>query len=168
MPSVPFFPKADAIVLSCAQSTPPPRPRKVWPIFDKENFDKPIAEWPCSAADSLYPSPKDRFAVATAPEQRVPLPDRYLRAFLASNERLRLGMLWYYTRGIFEEKEFLDGLQQKAEMAQESMGWEFVVIGLLDLNYYIRLSTIGLPLAILPRGETICAHTVTQTPGVSK
>jgi hypothetical protein len=36
----------------------------------------------------------------------------------------------------------------------------------LDVNVYIRLATVGLQLAILPRGETLCAHTVTQPPGV--
>ena len=76
-------------------------------------------------------------------------------------------MLWYYTRDILKETgEFLSGLQEKAYLAQESTGWEFVIIGILDVNLYIRLATIGLPLAILPRGETICAHTITQPPGV--
>lgn len=75
-------------------------------------------------------------------------------------------MLWYYTRDILKEPEFLSGLQEKAHLAQESTGWEFAVIGILDVNFYIRLATVGLQLGILPRGETICAHTVTQPPGV--
>lgn len=75
-------------------------------------------------------------------------------------------MLWYYTRDIFNESEFLCGLQEKLLLAQESTGWECVVIGLLDMDVYVRLGTIGLPLAVLPRGETICAHTVTQPPRV--
>ncbi|KAJ2967012.1 hypothetical protein NQ176_g9873 [Zarea fungicola] len=74
-------------------------------------------------------------------------------------------MLWYYTRGLLDESEFLSGLQEKVLLAQESTGWEFVVIGILDINFYIRLASLGLPLGILPRGETICAHTVTQPPG---
>ncbi len=76
-------------------------------------------------------------------------------------------MLWYYTRDILKETEFLSGLQEKAQHAQESTGWEFAVIGILDVNKYTRLATIGLPLAVLPRGEIICAHTVTQPPEVS-
>ena len=76
-------------------------------------------------------------------------------------------MLWYYARDIMKEAEFLCGLQEKAQHAQESTGWEFVVIGILDVNKYTRLATIGLPLAVLPRGEIICAHTVTQPPEVS-
>ena len=76
-------------------------------------------------------------------------------------------MLWYYTRDILQETEFLAGLREKAQHAQESTGWEFAVIGILDVNKYIRLATIGLPLVVLPRGEIICAHTVTQPPEVS-
>lgn len=72
-------------------------------------------------------------------------------------------MLWYYTRDILNEPEFLSGLQQKANLAQESSGWDFVIIGIQDLNYYIRLATVGLPLAIHPRGESLCAHTITQS-----
>lgn len=75
-------------------------------------------------------------------------------------------MLWYYTRDIFEETEFLSGLQEKVCIAEESTGWEFAIIGILDVNFYVRLATIGVPLGILPRGETICAHTVAQPPGV--
>ena len=77
-------------------------------------------------------------------------------------------MLWYYSRDILSEIELLSGLQEKVHLAQEATDWEFVVIGLLDLNYYTRLATVGLPLGILPRGETICAHTITQPPGVSR
>lgn len=76
-------------------------------------------------------------------------------------------MLWYHTRDILDDTEFLSGLQEKASFAQESSGWEFAVIGIQDLNYYIRLATVGLQLGILPRGETICAHTVTQPPSES-
>lgn len=76
-------------------------------------------------------------------------------------------MLWYYTRDILEEKELLAGLQDKVHLAKESTGWEFAIIGILDIDVYIRLATVGVQLGILPRGETICAHTVTQPPDVS-
>lgn len=100
------------------------------------------------------------------PEKPPDFAERYLRAFLAEHERLRLSVLWYYTRDISSEDEFLAGLQEKAQFAQESTGWEFAVIGILDVDVYIRLATVGLELGILPRGETLCAHTVTQPPGV--
>lgn len=75
-------------------------------------------------------------------------------------------MLWYYARDLDNEPELLAGLQEKACLAQESSDWEYAVVGVLDVNVYIRLATVGLQLAILPRGETLCAHTVTQPPGV--
>jgi hypothetical protein len=161
-----FFPKADAAVLS-KNGPPPTRPQTAPLILDPDNLDKPIGPWPQDLAESFYPPIEDSYAPAAIPDKPMCLSDRYLRAFLAKNERLRLSMLWYYTRDILKEGgEFYSGLQEKAYLAHESTGWEFVVIGILDVNVYIRLATIGLPLAILPRGETICAHTVTQPPGV--
>lgn len=75
-------------------------------------------------------------------------------------------MLWYYAREIFQEDEFLAGLQEKVQLAQESIGWEFAVIGILDVDVYLRLATVNLDLGMVPRGETICAHTITQNTGV--
>lgn len=162
-----FFPKADAAVLFKNHGLAPTRPPTVKPIFDPENLDNPIPPWSPDIRSSFYPPKPDEYAPSPIPIRPAEcLADRYLRAFLAENERLRLSMLWYYTRNIFDETEFLCGLREKLLLAQESTGWEFVVIGLLDINVYIRLGTIGLPQAILPRGETICAHTVTQPPGV--
>ncbi|KAM0256048.1 hypothetical protein ACHAQJ_005247 [Trichoderma viride] len=161
----PFFPKADAAILSTRHGLPPARPRTVWPVYDPDNVDRPIEVLTPETANSFYPQQTEAFAPAPIPDPPMCTSDRYLRAFLAENERLRSSMLWYYTRDILNETEFLSGLQEKANLAQESTGWEFVVIGILDVNYYIRLASIGLPLAILPRGETLCAHTVTQPPG---
>ncbi|KAK2616407.1 hypothetical protein QQS21_000648 [Conoideocrella luteorostrata] len=162
---MPFFPKADAAVLSPRYETPPTRPKTLSPIYDEVNVDRPIGSWPPDAESCFYPPPAEPFAPASIPEKPKCLTDGYLRAFLAENERLRSSMLWYYTRDIANETEFLAGLQEKAYLAQESTDWEYAVIGILDVNFYIRLASIGLPLAILPRGETLCAHTVTQTPG---
>lgn len=162
---VSFFPKADAAVLSSKKSTPP-RPETTWLIYDPDNIEKLLEPWPADA-QKLYPPKTEAYAPASIPEKPACLPDRYLRSFLAEDERLRLSMFWYYTHDILNEGgEFYSGLQEKAYLAQESTGWEFVVIGLLDMSFYIRLATIGLPLAVLPRGEIICAHTVTQPPGV--
>jgi hypothetical protein len=161
---VPFFPKADAAVLTSKHAPPVTRPKTVGPIFDPDNVDQPIGPWSSNAETAFYPK-TEPYAPASVPDKSQST-DRYLRAFLAENERLRLSMLWYYTRDILKEDEFLSGLQEKAFLAQESTGWEFAVIGILDVNVYIRLATVGLELGILPRGETICAHTVTQPPGV--
>jgi hypothetical protein len=172
----PFYPRADAAVLSSSKShwPPPARPQSVWPIYDPDSFDEPIAPWSQDAQEACFPPKLDEYAASPIPNEpaqnssSTSTSTRYLRASLAENERLRLSMLWYYTRDVFDESEFLCGLREKVFLAQESTGWEFVVIGLLDVNVYIRLATIGLPLCILPRGETICAHTVIQPPGVSQ
>ncbi|KAL7917694.1 histidine kinase HHK3 [Trichoderma austrokoningii] len=157
-----FFPKTDAVVLSSKHEPPPVLPQTVWPIFDPDNLDKPVEPWNPDVEKNFYPLQEDEFAPSTAPEGPQPIEGQYLRGFLAENERLRTSMLWYYTRDILNEPEFLSGLQQKANLAQESSGWEYVIIGIQDLNYYFRLATVGLPLAIHPRGESLCGHTVSQ------
>jgi hypothetical protein len=165
-PGVSFFPRADAAVLTSQHEPLPARERTVGPIYDPRNFDKPLEPWPLAFGESLYPPKSDPFAPSSIPEKPAYLTEPYLRAFLARNERLRLSMLWYYTRGILDEPEFRAGLQEKVQLAQESTGWEFAIIGILDINFYIRIATVGVAVSILPRGETLCAHTVTQPPGV--
>ncbi|KAJ5674150.1 histidine kinase HHK3 [Penicillium macrosclerotiorum] len=159
-----FFPKVDEAILTSKHPPPLSRPQTIAPIFDRKNFDRPIRSWSSNIAKTFYPE-SEAYGPSLAPEKPLSFTDRYLRAFLADNERLRLSVLWYYTRDVLKEAEFLSGLQEKAYLAQESLGWEFAVIGILDLDVYIRLATVGLELGILPRGETICAHTVTQPPG---
>ncbi|KAJ5989733.1 histidine kinase HHK3 [Penicillium canescens] len=48
---------------------------------------------------------------------------------------------WYYTRDIDKESELLSQLQGKACFDQESIGWEFAVIGIQDITFYVRLAT---------------------------
>ncbi|OAA35484.1 CheY-like superfamily [Beauveria brongniartii RCEF 3172] len=162
-----FFPKADAGLLTSSPDahSPPVRPTTVGPVYDADNLGRPAEPWTPELETYCYPPKLAPYAPSSIPKQTVALSCRYLRAHLAKNERLRLSMLWYYGRDLENEPEFLAGLQEKACLAQESSGWEFAVIGLLDVNVYIRLATVGLKLGILPRGETICAHTVTQPPG---
>ncbi|KAK8143219.1 hypothetical protein G3M48_007536 [Beauveria asiatica] len=162
-----FFPKADAGLLTSSPDahTPRVRPTTVGPVYDADNLARPAEPWAPELETYCYPPKLAPFAPSSIPKEPVALGCRYLRAHLAKNERLRLSMLWYYGRDLDNEPEFLAGLQEKACLAQESSGWEFAVIGLLDVNVYIRLATVGLKLGILPRGETICAHTVTQPPG---
>jgi hypothetical protein len=93
--------------------------------------------------------------------------DRYLFPVLTRNERLRLTMLYYYTRGALQDTELQSRLQEKVYLARDTVGWEFVIAGLLNHNTYTRMVTVGLPLAVLPRRESTCAHTVNQPPGVS-
>lgn len=163
-----FFPKADAALLSPSpeKQSLPTRPTDVFPIFDVDNVNIPIAPWTADTESCFYPPKIDPYASTSIPKKPISAPSRYLRAHLAKNERLRLSMLWYYGRDLGNESELLSGLQEKTCLAQESSGWEFAIVGLLDVNVYIRLATVGVQLAILPRGETLCAHTVTQPPGV--
>ncbi|KAJ4129231.1 hypothetical protein NW768_007766 [Fusarium equiseti] len=161
-----FFPKADSTLLSSTVDYAlPPRPKAIGPIFDAKNFKTPVGPWEEHVESELYPPKDDPYAPSAIPFEPSCPSSKYIRSRLAKNERLRLSMLWYYARGIDEEPEFLAGLQEKACLAQENSGWEYAVVGLLDANVYIRLATVGLQLAILPRGETLCAHTVTQPPG---
>ncbi|CAG7564465.1 unnamed protein product [Fusarium equiseti] len=162
-----FFPQADSTLLfsTVDHHALPPRPKAIGPIFDADNFKTPVGPWAPDVDSELYPPKEDPYAPSAIPVEPTCPPSKYPRCRLAKNERLRLSMLWYYTRGIDEEPELLAGLQEKACLAQESCGWEYAVVGLLDANVYIRLATVGLQLAILPRGETLCAHTVTQPPG---
>ncbi|SCO84190.1 related to histidine kinase [Fusarium oxysporum] len=163
-----FFPKADAALLSSTidKHSLPPRPKAIGPIFDANNFKAPIEPWTSDVDSSFYPPKPDPFGPSSIPpEAHCASSSKYVRSRLAKNERLRLSMLWYYARDLDNEPELLAGLQEKACLAQESSGWEYAVVGVLDVNVYIRLATVGLQLAILPRGETLCAHTVTQPPG---
>ncbi|CZR48639.1 uncharacterized protein FPRO_04037 [Fusarium proliferatum ET1] len=163
-----FFPKADATLLSSTvdKHSLPPRPKAIGPIFDANNFKVPIEPWTSDADSSFFPPKPDPFSPSSIPQEaHCASSSKYVRSRLAKNERLRLSMLWYYARDLDNEPELLAGLQEKACLAQESSGWEYAVVGVLDVNVYIRLATVGLQLAILPRGETLCAHTVTQPPG---
>ncbi|KAH8647786.1 hypothetical protein BX600DRAFT_118804 [Xylariales sp. PMI_506] len=164
-PRTSFFPKAEAAVLQTKHGLPQSRPGTVGPVFDTEHVDSPLAPWSSTFACINYPPKDDDYAPATIPARPADFADRYLYPVLTRNERLRLTMLWYYTRGLVGDQEFLSRLQEKTYLVQESIGWEFAIVGLLDLNTYQRLATYGLPLAILPRRESTCAHTVNQPPG---
>jgi hypothetical protein len=167
-----FFPTADAAVLRSKHDPPLPssRPTTVAPILDVENTEKALSAWSTKFADTVYPSKEHNFAPAPIPS-KLDCPqqcttDRYLFPVLTRNERLRLTMFFYYTRGALQDQDLMSRLQEKVTLAQETVGWEFVIAGLLNHNTYTRMVTVGLPLAILPRRESTCAHTVNQPPGV--
>ena len=164
---MPYFPKADAPILLSRHGPSPLRPKVVGPIYDPQNVDLPVKPWSADIEASCYPPKEEPYAPTVIPPQPKSCTEKYLRPSLARNERIRLSMLWYHTRDALDDEEFISGLQEKASFAQESTGWEFAVIGIQDVNYYHRLATVGLKLGSLPRGETLCAHTVTQPPSVS-
>jgi hypothetical protein len=167
-----FFPKADAAVLQSRHEPPAPtsRPDVVAPILDVEHADQALDPWSIEIAASVYPSKEHIWAPAPVPLRSECLhqcaADRYLFPMLTRNERLRLTMLFYYTRDALADQELMSRLQEKVALAQETVGWEFVIAGLLNHNTYTRMVTVGLPLAVLPRRESTCAHTVNQPPGV--
>lgn len=169
-----FFPKADAAFLSSKHSPPSPssRPTVTAPILDLENADRSLEPWSAGVAETIYPTKEDIWGAAPIPDKtecmhKLSL-DGYLFPVLTRNERLRLTMLFYYTRGALEDQELMSRLQEKVHLARESVGWEFVIAGLLNHNTYTRMVTVGLPLAVLPRRESTCAHTVNQPPGVGQ
>ncbi|KAG4291356.1 hypothetical protein FPRO06_03242 [Fusarium proliferatum] len=139
-----FFPKADATLLCSTvdKHSLPPRPKAIGPIFDANNFKVPIEPWTSDADSSFYPPKPDPFSPSSIPQEaHCASSSKYVRSRLAKNERLRLSMLWYYARDLDNEPELLAGLQEKACLAQESSGWEYAVVGVLDVNVYIRLAT---------------------------
>ncbi|KAL6712165.1 hypothetical protein ACN47E_000042 [Coniothyrium glycines] len=166
-----FFPKADAAFLPVKYIPPLPtsRPTETAPILDIENADKPLGSWSVEITETVYPASQDIWGPAPIPDRQdsaqACLLDRYLFPILTRNERLRLTMLYYYTCGALEDHELMSRLQEKVYLARETVGWEFVIAGLLNHNTYTRMVTVGLPLAILPRRESTCAHTVNQPPG---
>ncbi|KAL5439297.1 hypothetical protein PMIN07_001664 [Paraphaeosphaeria minitans] len=165
-----FFPKADAAVLRTDYEPPSPstRPVEVGPILDPQNANKALDAWSAAITRDIYPSTTEIWGPAPIPDESLAttcIVDRYLFPLLTRNERLRLTMLFYYTRGLVEDKELISRLQEKVHLAREAVGWEFAITGLLDHNTYTRIVTVGLPLAVLPRRESTCAHTVNQPPG---
>ncbi|KAF4340787.1 histidine kinase [Fusarium beomiforme] len=138
-----FFPKADAALLSSTidKHSLPPRPKAIGPIFDANTFKTPIEPWTSESETSCYPPKPDPYAASSIPPEATCPSSKYVRSRLAKNERLRLSMLWYYARDLDNEPELLAGLQEKACLAQESSGWEYAVVGVLDVNVYIRLAT---------------------------
>jgi hypothetical protein len=171
---VAFFPKADAVVLALRHAAPATseRPTTISPILDLENAEKPLDPWTADQVASVYPSRDDIWTPAPIPAKAQCPPqcfaDRYLFPVLTRNERLRLTLLYYYTRGALEDVELMSRLQEKVHLAYETVGWEFVIAGLLDHSTYTRMVTVNLPLAMLPRREATCAHTINQPPGVSR
>lgn len=163
-----FFPKADAAVLRSKHAAPAERPSETSPIFDTDNVTKALDIWSIEVAERVYPEKSDFWAPAIIPTQPEGqcATDKYLFPVLTRNERLRLTMLFYYTRGALEDAELQSRLQEKVYLARDTVGWEFVIAGLLNHNTYTRMVTVGLPLAVLPRRESTCAHTVNQPPGV--
>ncbi|KAI4723006.1 hypothetical protein E4T48_00661 [Aureobasidium sp. EXF-10727] len=163
----PHFPSAEGRSAPKDARSLPVRPRNVEPIFDPVRASQPIAEFDKQAHTVNYPRPDPAPEAATLPERPQDFQDAYLMPSLTENERLRLTLFWYYTHAnkMLEDKDFLLALQQKLDLVQSFMGWDFAIMGLLSEDVFTRVATAGLPLAILPRRESTCSHTINQPPG---
>lgn len=163
----PHFPSAEGRNAPRDVRSLPLRPRSVGPVFDQARASEPLAQFDPEAHTLNYTTPNPDSDQLPLPEQPQDFQDAYLMPSLSKNERLRLTLLWYYMHAnkLLEDKEFLLALQQKLDLVQAFMGWEFVIMGLLSEHTYTRVATAGLPLAILPRRESTCSHTINQPPG---
>lgn len=162
-----FFPRSDATYWQNKVRPPVSRPTAIAPILDSKNALRPVIPWTVAFQNANYPERSDGYSAAPVPPEPVNSADDYLHPALARSERMRLTMLWYCARDILQDEDLLSRLQEKVDTAQKVVNWaEFAIIGLLDHNSYTRLATHGLPLAILPRRESTCAHTINQTPRV--
>lgn len=160
----PHFPSAEGRWTPRDARSLPLRPRTVGPVFDPVLASQPILEFNKEVHDLNY-NPAPTSDATNLPEQPNDFQDAYLMPSLSENERLRLTLFWYYTNSskMMQDKDFLLALQQKLDLVQAFMGWDFAIMGLLSENVYTRVATAGLPLAILPRRESTCSHTVNQS-----
>ncbi|KAG9585333.1 hypothetical protein KCU60_g18897, partial [Aureobasidium melanogenum] len=163
----PHFPSAEGRWTPRDARSLPVRPRTVGPVFDTVLASQPIPEFNKEAHDQNYNNPAPPSDAPKLPEQPNDFQDPYLMPSLTENERLRLTLFWYYTYSnkMMEDKDFLLALQQKLDLVQAFMGWDFAIMGLLSENVYTRVATAGVPLAILPRRESTCSHTINQPSG---
>jgi hypothetical protein len=163
----PHFPSAEGRNAPRDVRSLPLRPRSVGPIFDPSRATDPIPEFDRQAHNQNYTNLDSDSDQAFPPEQPPGFQDVYLMPSLSENERLRLTLFWYYTHAnkMMEDKEFLLALQQKLDLVQAFMGWDFAIMGMVSEHVFTRVATAGLPLAILPRRESTCSHTINQPPG---
>ncbi|KAI0198483.1 hypothetical protein F4808DRAFT_259468 [Astrocystis sublimbata] len=159
---VPYFPRSGAQHTSklLLQRLPTP-PAAVGPIFDPERCKVPIPPFNREAFDQNYQGPSDT-GEAVRPPTPVDFADKYLVPTLARNERLRLTMLWYHTRHIEKDERLLAELDTLVRGIHKLIGWDYAITGVLNESTYRRLAAVNLPLAILPRRESTCSHTINQ------
>lgn len=169
LPPPAFFPSSDAgddwFSTGQANRVLPERPHDVGPVFDPRSSEEPLPPFDPAIFDQQYAQPHPGDISAHAPSVPDTFHDPYLYPMLTRNERVRLTMLWYYTRELFDNTDLLNRVQEKVDLVCRWIGWDLAICGLVDNHVYHRLVTSGLPLAILPRRESTCAHTIQQTPG---
>lgn len=164
-----YFPKANHLFKRSDSDSPslPRRPSRIAPIFDQDHADQPLPPFDERQHAINYAEDSTDPYTTPLPPEPADLSTPYLYPTLSRNERLRLTMLWYYTKDIADDEELLQKLQGIIRLVRSFIGWEYVIMGILSENTYHRLVTHGVPLAMLPRRESTCAHTINQKFGVS-
>ncbi|ROV93569.1 hypothetical protein VMCG_08056 [Cytospora schulzeri] len=160
-----YFPQAEASAPWLGSRLLPLRPCHGDPNFDIELPKEPILEFDEQKHDSNYVPRPEGIDADLPPPRPDGFADPYLMPSLTKNERLRLTMLWYHTDGVLEDEDFLRRLQEQLDLVQAFMGWEYAIMGLVSEDIFTRVATAGIPLAIVPRRDSPCSHTINQKPG---
>ncbi|KAF3906967.1 hypothetical protein ABW21_db0200474 [Orbilia brochopaga] len=134
-------------------------------ILDPNSPSSPIFDFDEAEYERFYPSGCYEDGSAKEPVKPADFSDPYLFPMLARDEILRLKALWYYGRYIEHDKSLLSCLQDQVDLVNDVMQKDCVILGLLDHDYFRRIVTSNVPLAILPRRESTCSHTVMQDGG---
>ncbi|EPS42316.1 hypothetical protein H072_3695 [Dactylellina haptotyla CBS 200.50] len=142
----------------------PDRPIKPT-IFDANLTSSPIFEFDESDFKRIYPAERQEDGSVQEPIKPVDFSDPYLFPTLTRNELIRLKSLWYYGRYIENDKNLLSCLQDQVDLVDDLMQKDCVILGLMDHDYYRRIVTAKVPLAVLPRREATCAHTMLHDGG---
>ncbi|KAI1367919.1 hypothetical protein F5Y08DRAFT_336193 [Xylaria arbuscula] len=158
----PYFPRSGSTHASSllVQQLPPP-PKVVGPVFDEVHAKEPIPAFNEEACAQHYPGLSES-GEALLPPSPVDFSDPYLVPTLARNERLRLTLLWYHTKDVEKDEGLMSEINVLVRSAQKFVGWEYAIAGIVNESSYRRLATVGLPLALLPRRESTCSHTINQ------
>ncbi|KAI0547933.1 hypothetical protein F4679DRAFT_340106 [Xylaria curta] len=160
--AMPYFPRSGSKHGSSLllQQLPPP-PKAVGPIFDPEHIKEPLPVFDQKAHEQHYNGPSET-GEALPPPSPDDFEDKYLVPTLSRNERLRLTLLWYHTRQIENDERLLAEIDTLVRGAQKVIGWEYAIAGILNESTFRRVAAVNLPLAVLPRRESTCSHTINQ------
>ncbi|KAI0538843.1 hypothetical protein GGR58DRAFT_512808 [Xylaria digitata] len=158
----PYFPRSGSKQISklLLQQLPPPL-QTAGPVFDEAYAKEPIPAFDQKAHEQHYAGPSES-GEALPPPSPVDFSDRYLIPTLARNERLRLTLLWYHTTHIQQDERLLAEIDTLVRSVHKIIGWGYAIAGILNESNYRRLATVNLPLAVLPRRESTCSHTINQ------
>ena len=139
-------------------------------VADARSLSEPLLDYDADVYRKSFVEPVDEPTqmppttplIPPRPENNY---DDYLMPMLSQNERHRLSMYWYHTRGIREDAGLLQRIQDKVDLVKDFIGWDFAICGLSDSDTFERLITAGIPRATVPRRESTCSHTINQKPG---